>query len=148
MPTLAEIVVHGVLTERGGRQYQFTPKHHGADRNAAQWLPELTLDEEFLTFDTADRWELADEDGRLFGILPGLDGLRFLGTWLQQMAEFPHARDDEPWHGYPLYPLVDFGPENRRGERCRPAKVVFDQMRDAGLITRAQRKRLLKGVHA
>lgn len=38
-PTLAEIVEHPVRTAARSYRYQFTPKHHGADRDAAQWLP-------------------------------------------------------------------------------------------------------------
>ena len=58
------------------------------------------------------------------------------------------AREGEAWHGYPLYPLNELGPENRRGEKYRPEKTVFDKMVDAGLITRSQRRRLLKGDYA
>jgi hypothetical protein len=43
---------------------------------------------------------------------------------------------------------VELGPKNRRGQKCRPPKVVFDKMLRAGLITRNQRQRLLKGKHA
>jgi hypothetical protein len=36
MPTLSTVVVHGTLTARSHYQYHFTPKHHGAEPNAAQ----------------------------------------------------------------------------------------------------------------
>jgi hypothetical protein len=149
MPTLSEVVVHETLTNRSDYQYQFTPKHHGADPNAAQWLPELTLEEEFAVFDLADEHELSDEDGQRYGLrLEGGDGLRYIGIWDEQIAEFPVARQGEPWHGYPVYPLVELGPQNRRGQKCRPQKAVFDKMLRAGIITRNQRQRLLKGKHA
>ncbi len=51
MPTLATIALHNARTRRSELAYQFTPKHHGGDRNATQWLPELTLGEEFAIFD-------------------------------------------------------------------------------------------------
>jgi hypothetical protein len=105
MPTLSTVVVHGTLTARSRYQYQFTPKHHGADPNAAQWLPALSLDDEFSVFDGADEHELSDEDGNLYGVrTDGEGGLRYIGTWNQQVAEFPVARAGEAWHGYPLYP--------------------------------------------
>lgn len=149
MPTLSEIAVHDQRTQRSAYQYQFTPKHHGAVAGTAQWLPELTLAEEFAVFDTADLHELSDDDGNLYGLARTEDGgLRYLGTWNQQLAEFPVAREGEPWHGYPLYPVNDDAPENRRGQKHRPAKEVFAKMRNAGLITRSQRKRLMKGKHA
>jgi hypothetical protein len=149
MPTLATIVVHGTRTARGNYQYQFTPKHHGGDKNAAQWLPGLSLEEEFSVFDAADRHELSDENGNLYGVLRNEEGsLRLIGTWNQQVAEFPAARANEAWHGYPLYPLIELGPENRRGQKGRPEKDVFDRMTRAGVITRVQRGRLLKGDHA
>jgi hypothetical protein len=147
MPTLTTIEVHATPTHRSGLTYQFTPKHHGAEATAAQWLPSLSLAEEFAVFDLADQHDLSDADGRLYGLRPAEGGLGTLGTWDQQVAEFPTARDGELWHGYPLYPLVEFGPKNRRGERGRPAKVVFDKMVEAGLITRGQRRRLLGGKH-
>ena len=149
MPTLSEIVHHPEPTGRGGYRYVFTPKHHGADPDAAQWLPALTLEEEFSVFDGADDHELTDDEGALYGVLlDGEDGLRSLGTWNQQVAEFPAAREGEPWHGYPLYPLKDQGPENRRGQQLRPETAVFNKMVGAGLITRSQRRRLMKGDHA
>jgi hypothetical protein len=149
MPTLTEVVVHNRRTGRSEHQYQFTPKHHGADNTAAQWLPELSLDEEFAIFDTADEHDLSDDDGRLYGVQRDEeDSLRYIGIWHEQVAEFPLAREGEAWHGYPLYPLVDEGPDNRRGQKLRPATIVFRKMVDAGLITRSQRRRLMKGDHA
>jgi hypothetical protein len=149
MPTLSQVVVHETLTRRSQYAYQFTPKHHGADGDAAQWRPELTLEEEFAVFDLADEHELSDHDGQLYGLQQGGDdALRHLGIWDEQIAEFPSAREGEAWHGYPVYPLVELGPRNRRGQKCRPQKMVFDKMILAGLITRNQRQRLLKGKHA
>jgi hypothetical protein len=149
MPTLSEVVVHQTVTRRSEYRYLFTPKHHGADREAAQWRPELTLEEEFAVFDLADLHELSDYDGRLYGFeREDDDGLRHLGIWDEQIAEFPCAKEREPWHGYPVYPLLELGPENRRGRKCRPQKLVFEKMVRAGLITRNQCKRLLKGKHA
>src|SRR5882724_11126823 len=101
MPTLTAVQLHGQTTATNHLQYQFTPKHHGQGGDAAQWLPDLTLVEEFSIFDLADLHRFADEDGNRYGIL--LDGavIRDLGTWTQQMAKFPFAREGEPWHGYP-----------------------------------------------
>jgi len=149
MATLTTVEEHHTLTGRSSYRYQFTPKHHGADSDAAQWLPSMTLDEEFVVFDEADEHELNDDDGNLYGVQRDDDGeVRYIGTWNQQIAEYPVAREAEPWHGYPLYPLIELGPENRRGQKGRPAKEVFDKMADAGVITRRQRRRLLKGDHA
>lgn len=149
MPTLATVVVHATPTERSNYHYQFTPKHHGADTTAAQWLPSMSLEEEFAIFDEADMRDFSDEDGRLYGVQRGSEGeLQFLGTWNQQVAEYPIAREGEAWHGYTLYPLVELGPESRRGQKVRPAKEVFNKMAGAGIITRSQRRRLLKGDHA
>jgi hypothetical protein len=149
MPTLATVILHDTVTNRSHYQYQFTPKHHGADANAAQWLPSLSLEEEFAVFDAADEHEISDDLGRLYGVqADGEDGLRYLGTWNQQVAEFPRAREGEAWHGYPLYPLKELGPEDRRGEKNRPAKEVFDGLVHAGLITLRQRRRLMKGDYA
>jgi hypothetical protein len=105
MPTLAVIVVHGQPTRRSAYRYQFTPKHHGGDTNAAQWLPGLGLDEEFRVCNAADEHDLSDDAGRLYGVLTATeDVLHFIGTLNQQVAEFPVAREGEPWHGYLIYP--------------------------------------------
>jgi hypothetical protein len=148
MPTLAQIVIHDQRTRRRGYQYQFTPKHHGGDVGAAQWLPSLRLEEEFTVFDTADEHELSDGDGRLYGVLRNAEGeLRDLGTWQQQVAEFPPANEGVPWHGYPIWAVNDAAPANRSGEKVRPAKAVFARMEQTGLITARRRKRLYKGDH-
>ena len=149
MPTLAAIVIHGQPTRRSGYRYQFTPKHHGADPEAAQWLPSLRLEEEFAVFDAADEHELSDDDGRLYGVLRNADeALRDIGTWQQQLAEFPRASQGVPWHGYPIWAVNAQAPPNRSSEKVRPAKEVFAKMERAGLITARQRKRLYKGDHA
>ncbi|MGL4553174.1 MAG: hypothetical protein ACRC33_18570 [Gemmataceae bacterium] len=140
--------IHPETTRRGGYRYTFTAKHHGGGSSGdARWT--LNDAEEFSVFDGADFHQVADDAGNLYGVLPGTDGsLRELGTWAQQVAEFPAAADGVPWHGYPIWSVNDEAPDNRRGERMRPAKEVFVKMEGAGLITRRQRKRLLKGDHA
>jgi hypothetical protein len=69
MPTLSELVVHETLTRRSEYRYQFIPKHHGADRDAAEWRPELTLEEEFAVFNLADEHDLSDDEGQLYGLV-------------------------------------------------------------------------------
>jgi hypothetical protein len=152
MPTVTEVVVHGERTRRGGYQYQFTPKHHGgpgAGPDAAQWLTSLSLVEEFAIFNAADQHALSDEHGNLYGVeRDGPDSLRHTGVWQEQVARFPVTRQGEVWHGYPVYPLVDEGPENRRGQKGRPDGAVFTKMVRAGIISPSQRKRLMKADHA
>lgn len=97
----------------------------------------------------ADQHELSDEDGRLYGLWPDAPGeLRDIGTWGQQVAEFPVAEESGAWHGYPLFPLDDRAPPNRRGQKHQPERRVLDKMVSAALITLTQRTRLLKGRHA
>jgi hypothetical protein len=142
--------VHPEATRRSGYRYQFYNKHHGrGSLDAAQWLPALSREEEFAVFDTADMNELSDERGWFYGIRPRNESgdIPDLGTWGQQLAEFPFARPNEAWHGYPLWPLVEEGPQNRGGEQSRPAKRVFDRMEAVGLLTHRERKRLYKGDH-
>jgi len=71
--------------------------------------------------------------------------MRVIGTWYQQLAEFPVQVDGVIWHGYPIWPINELTPENRRGEKCRPTKRVFNRLFEVGVITRQQRKRLGKG---
>jgi hypothetical protein len=146
--------LHPVPTRRSGYRYFFYNIHHRRDAKdrvrdggPAQWLPELSHDQEFAIFDTADFHEVADEDGCLYGIRtgPGRTVL-YLGTWRQQVAKFPYARPGVPWHGFPLGPLKE-GPPNRKGEKPRPSKDVFDKMEKVGLLTAQQKNRLYKGEH-
>jgi hypothetical protein len=138
---------HAQATQRSRYRYLFTAKHHGGGgRNAAEWSPLLTEEDEFAVFDLADLHDLSDQEGRLYGVLPDQAGdLRELGTYYQQVAEFPFAAVGEPWHGYPIWPVAGPAPPSLRGERLRPARDVFDRMVETGLIRATQRKRLLKG---
>jgi hypothetical protein len=125
-------------------------KHHGRGaKDAAQWLEEMTQQDEFDVFDMADRHEIADERGWLYGVRPRDESGKIpdLGTWGQQVAEFPYARPDETWHGYPLWPLGEAAPENRKGEKGRPSKAVFLRLEEVEMITRRERKKLYKGDH-
>jgi len=142
--------IHPVLTRRSGYRYLFYDKHHGrGGPDAAQWLPILSRDDEFAVFDVADRDDLSDERGWLYGMRPRHEAghIPDLGTWAQQIAEFPLARPNHPWHGYPLWPLGEDSPENRKGEQGRPSKSVFLKMEAVGLITHRERKKLYKGDH-
>jgi len=142
-----------VRTTRRRLGYVFTPKHHGGDATGSRWMTDLTFDEEFAIFDRADgivvadptlmdERQVADGNGNLYGyeILPtGSLRLRELGTRLQQMAEFPCQIQGADWHGYPIYPI------QYQGQKCKPAKEVFDRMVQLGDISQAQGKRLKKG---
>ena len=142
--------IHPTTTRRNGYSYLFAGKHHGGGSSGdACWAEEVSRDEEFPVFDDADFFELSDEKGRLYGVLRDEEGeLRDLGTWQQQVAEFPRANEGVPWHGYPIWAVKHSAPPNRSGEKMRPAKVVFQKMEQQGLITPRQKKRLLKGDHA
>jgi hypothetical protein len=138
--------IHPEPTRRSGYRYLFHDKHHGHDPSAARWLPELNQDEEFAVFDASDFHDLSDDRGWLYGVRIGPEGeVLELGTWSQQVAEFPCARFNDPWHGYPLWPLKEAGPANRRGEEQRPSKAVFLKMEETKVLTRRDRKRLMKG---
>ncbi len=131
---------HPQRTRRHQYRYLFTAKHHGGDKSAAQWHPDLSRDDEFAVFDGADEMELSDGGGNLYGALSdGEESLRHLGIFQEQIAKFPRAAAGSPWHGYPVWAVSD--------EKHRPAKEVFDKMVRAGLITQPMRKRLMKGDH-
>lgn len=145
MPTIAADFVHEHRAQLRGLAYLFTQKHHGADRRASQWLPALSFDEEFGVFNLADARDISDADLSLYGIARDGDGLRTLGKWYQQVAYFPVANENQPRHGYPLYPLNDEASGNRGGEKHRPPKLIFDKLLEAGLITATEQRRLKKG---
>jgi hypothetical protein len=86
--------IHPVLTQRSGYRYLFYDKHHGrGGYDAAQWLESLSQADEFAVFDIADEDGLSDLRGWLYRIRPRHDAgyIPDLGTWGQQVAEFPIA---------------------------------------------------------
>lgn len=157
MPSVQENTPHPVATKRRGLVYVFTPKHHGASPNSSCWAADLSFDEEFAIFDRADgiivedriamdERQVADADGNLYGYEKLENGsLRELGTWHQQLTEFPHQTEGSEWHGYPIYPTSPLAPPRYQGQKCRPATEVFDRMVQIGDITPGQRKKLKKG---
>ncbi len=134
--------IHPVPTRRSGYRYLFYDKHHGrGGPDAAQWLPTLSHDEEFLVFDIADFHDLSDERGCLYGVQFRTHGvIPRLGTGGEQIAEYPRARANEPWHGYPVWPVS--------GQQNRPPRIVFLALENANLLTTRERKRLEKGKPA
>jgi hypothetical protein len=150
MSAATEDIEHPTRTQRRRFRYLFTAKHHGGDKGAAMWLPEINQETEFSIFDRADLHEIADEREWLYGVLLDERGrLRNIGTWDEQVAEFQRpATDGEPWHGYPQWPVDETGPPNRRKQSCCPDRVVFTLMMTAGIITKIQRKRRLTGRSA
>jgi hypothetical protein len=141
---------HPTQSRRSKYRYIFYGKHHGGgSAGDAKWADDVTRGEEFSVFDQADFFDISDDRGHLFGVLRDNKGeLRDLGTWQQQVAEFPKAADSCPWHGYPIWAVNALAPSNRVDQKMRPAKDVFQKMERASLITKQQRKRLMKGDHA
>lgn len=139
------VEVHTAATQLNGLQYQFTPKHHGHDLTASRWmLP--TRNHEFGVFDSADLHRITDDHGNLYGVAFAADGsVAVLGSYNEQLAEFPVQRAGEAWHGYPIYPVDESAPAGRGGQTCKPVKAIFLRLEVAGLITAQQRKRLAGG---
>ena len=142
--------IHPIPTRKYEYRYLFSDKHHGRGGfKAAQWLPALSDDEEFSVFDEAVFHGISDQYGRLYGVrITTNQKVLYVGTLGQQIAEFPHARPGEPWHGYPLWPLKEAGPANMQGENRRPLKEVFQKMEERIKLKARDRKRLWKGNHA
>lgn len=157
VPSVQSDTRHSAKTKRQHITYVFTPKHHGGDRDASCWLTSMPFDEEFAVFDRADgivvaapvdHRQVADSNGNLYGyeiLTAGRQHLRELGTWHQQMAEFPVQKPGSDWHGYPIWAIDEVAPQKYLGQKCRPEAGVFDRMVQIGDIDDAQRKRLKKG---
>jgi hypothetical protein len=133
-----------------GYRYYFYPKHHGAGRPTdARWLPEMSREEEFAVFVMADRYELSDDKGDLYGLrirgtVPTHEIL-ILGTRYEQVARFWNPSQSSHWHGYPLWPIIQRGSLNRKDQKNRPPKEVLQKMVDSGLLNEKQLYRLMKG---
>jgi len=139
--------LHPLPTQRSRYRYIFYDKHHGrGGPGAAQWANDLSDDDEFAIFDQADTFDLSDDGGNLYGISVGPEpdrGVRYIGTFRQQIARFPVAHPEAPWHGYPLGPLENPVPPHPP-ERALP-RDALRKMMERGLLDNSQRKRLLKG---
>lgn len=140
--------VHPVPTNRRRLTYKFTEKHHKPGKsNDAQWLDELSRDDEFQVFNRADEKDICNDKGDLFGMRLDTNGtVSILGSRKEQIAKFPFAREGETWHGYPLWPIakVNFITNERRDPAPKEALM---KMKDAGWITESGMKRLSKGKH-
>jgi hypothetical protein len=135
------------VTQRSNYRYCFTPKHHGGgSSDDATWI--LSADAEFAVFDLADLLEVCDDDEWYYGVSLANGELLDIGTWAQQIAEFPKASEGSPWHGYPIWTVNDHAPPNRSTQKMRPSKAIFQRLEQVGLINKQQRKRLWKGDHA
>jgi hypothetical protein len=141
--------LHPQRTRRSGYEYFFYDKHHKTGYSEdAQWLPEMTHDEEFSVFDLADAHDLSNEKGDLYGLRLDPEGRALaLGTREEQVAEFPVAQEGHAWHGYPAWPIMRLDRDKK--ERKYPApRESLAKMKEAGLITEKQRKRLAGGKQA
>lgn len=116
-------------------------------RRSSVWSPDVSNDEEFGIFDQADLHEFSDQKGNLYGISVGHGPnreVRYLGTLNQQIAKFPVAHVDAPWHGFPLGPLEKRLNLPLPPDRPLPNDALL-KMVNAGFLDNRQRKRLLKG---
>ena len=136
---------HKKRTRRRELRYCFSAKHHGRDStDASQWADDLSRDEEFTIFEEADEHDLSDPNGHLYGLRRSPDGaILDLGTSEEQIAKFPRAREGQLWHGFPLWPLAEDGPENRKKQKA--PRAALRKMKEKGLLSPQQLKKLLKG---
>lgn len=128
-------------------RYCFSIKHHGGQKNAAQWVPDLSHEDEFAIFDDADFHELADDDGNLYGLRRDAElNLLPLGTFDEQITKFWWIDANTPWHGSPLWHLKGLGPGNRKTDPI--PKEALEKMQMAGFIQAEHSRRLRKGKNA
>jgi hypothetical protein len=141
--------LHPERTRRSGFQYFFYDKHHRVGYSEdAQWRPDMTHDEEFGVFDLVDWHEISGDNDHLYGLRLGPeDAIMTLGTREEQVAKFPAPQDGRAWHGYPAWPIMRL--DRDKQERKYPApRGALAKMKEAGLITEKQRKRLAGGKQA
>ncbi len=136
------------LTDPKGYRYYFHPKHHGAGNvSVSRWKTDITRREEFRIFEVAVRLDLSDEDGNLYNVRKAADGaILELGVFHEQIARVWKPKSQtEAWHGHPLWPLEAGGPPNRAKQVYRPAKSVFRNLVEKGVLSEAQIHRLNNG---
>ena len=137
---------HAEQTRRRALRYCFSRAHHGRGMiDDSQWARDLGEVEEFSVFDTADWYALSDSKGHLYGLRRGgtLEFIPDLGTEGQKIAKFWKTHEGLPWHGFPLWPISEDSPPNRR--KTVAPKEALKKMETAGLLLPDLRKRLQKG---
>ena len=138
---------HPERTRRRDLRYCFYVVHHGRGvADDTQWAGDLSEAEEFTIFDESDWHDLSDPKGNLYGLRRSPDGtILDLGTQGEQVAKFWNPDNNQPTHGFPLWPLTDSGSDNRKKQ---PApKDALKKMLEAGLLLTAQYNRLRKGKY-
>ena len=135
--------VHPKVTDNSGYGYFFYTKHHAVGKSSdAQWLPTISHDEEFAVFNLADILTLANRNGDLFGLRRDEQGkILYVGTGDEQIAEFPFARENELWHGIPMWPIL----EGNDRKRTVVPRQALHRMVEVGLLTKSKMGRLAGG---
>ncbi|MGO9598098.1 MAG: hypothetical protein ACLP7Q_08910 [Isosphaeraceae bacterium] len=136
---------HPVATDKNHYRYFFYGKHHAQhESDEAQWLRQLWGDPEFQIFNQADKFDILGENGDLFGLRRDAQGRVLpLGTRGEEVAEFPRARENDAWHGYPMWPISRKDPEGR--QRLPVPRAALKRMVEIGWLTKGQSKRSQAG---
>ena len=137
--------MHPKPTRLSSFRYCFFTAHHGRGApDDAQWVENLSLDDEFAIFDLSDWHKLSDEKGHYYGLRRSDDGMILtLGTDGEQIAKFWNPLNNNPTHGFPLLPVAADGPANRK--QTVVPRIALLKMESVGLLEPTQRKRIQKG---
>jgi len=137
-----------IRTRRSKYCYRFYIKHHDGNSAVAQWLREISKEEEFAVFKQAVCHDLsADSHSALYGLHRSSGGkILKLGTRDEQVAKFL-CEGGDVWHGYPCWPLLRLDDTGTKFKNRCPPKEVFRKMENAKLITERDRRRLEVGKH-
>jgi hypothetical protein len=138
---------HRELT-RSGFRYCFYMAHHGRGTpDDSQWAEDVSRDEEFAIFDESDEHELSDSKGHYYGLRRSPEGDTLdLGTKREQIAKFWDPVKNQPAHGFPMWPVHDGAPDNRKKQSI-PLEVL-KKMLEQKLLLSVQYNRLRKGNRA
>lgn len=138
---------HPVATKRSSYRYCFYFAHHGRGvPDDSQWAEDLTRAEEFAIFDESVEHDLSDSKGHFYGLRRSPDGtILDLGTQGEQIAKFWDPEKNQPTHGFPLWPLSETGPDNRKGQSA--PKDALKKMLQSRLLIEKHYNRLKKGKH-
>lgn len=120
---------------QSGKMYFSTNQHRGEPTiHKSTWSEEITRDDEFAVFRSADQLICRDLAGNYWGIAG--KGYQVLGTRHERFAKFPATINlTDPWHGYPVSP-------NRRGEMDAPPDSCIEIWKAADAIDRVWEVRL------
>lgn len=121
-----------------GKMYLSVFKHRGCgnQRHKSMWLNNISPDDEYGIFCSADAHNWNDESRNYWGVLE--QGKIILGERGERICKFPcPSNDHDPWHGYPVSP-------KEKGESDAPPDSLVERWIGDNVVTKEFGRKIQK----